>query len=214
MDDFLKKWKSDKKFKTLVQLVMYTSFVIIVSIFAISNNNSLPLNKVEINDNEQTLSNNNTNDSIIEIPEQYNYTIKISINEQVYKYLGTKTKEEEKITKEIDDIITNYIYINNSYYKEDEENNYLLTNKDDVYDIINYNYLNLETINEYLKKSEKLENQYIVYLKDIILNHNNNDYIVININNNQINIDYTVLMKNLNENIEKYIININIEEIE
>ena len=156
---------------------------------------------------------NKENDNTIKIPEQYNYSIKININEKEYKYSGTKTKEEEKIIKEIDDITTNYIYKNNSYYKE-EENNYLLTSKDEVYDIINYHYLSFETINEYLKKAEKLENQYLVYLKDIILENNSNDYIVININDNKINIDYTVLMKNFDETIEKYFVNIDIEEIE
>ena len=63
-------------------------------------------------------------------------------------------------------------------------------------------------LNEYITKAEKLENQYLVYLKDIILDSNSNDYIVININNNKINIDYTVLMKNFDETIEKYFVNI------
>lgn len=214
MDEFLKKWKKDKKFKTSVQLATYTFFVIIVSIFAVSNSNSIPLNEVNNNINQQNAKDNNIATNTIEILEKYNYMIKININEKEYKYSGTKTKDEEKITKETDETITNYIYKNNSYYKEDKENNYLVTNKDEVYDIINYNYLSLETINEYLKKAEKLENQYLVYLKDIILNNNSNDYIVINISNNKINIDYTVLMKNFDVSIEKYFVNIDIEEIE
>jgi len=214
MNEFLKKWKSDKKFKTSIQLATYTFFVIIVAIFAVSNTNSIPLNEVNNKQNQQTEKDNNKDGKIIEIPVQYNYLIKININEKEYKYSGTKTKEEEKIIKETDESITNYIYKNNSYYKEDEENNYLLTSKDEVYDIVNYNYLSLETINEYLTKAEKLENQYLVYLKDIILDNNSDDYIVININDNKINIDYTVLMKKFDESIEKYFVNIDIEEIE
>lgn len=214
MDEFLKKWKTDKKFKTSIQLATYTFFVIIVAIFAVSNSDSIPSNEIDDNKINQTEQDNKENDNIIKIPEQYNYLIKININEKEYRYSGTKTKEEEKIIKEIDEEISNYIYKNNSYYKEDEENNYLLTSKEEVYDIINYNYLSLETINEYLTKAEKLENQYLVYLKDIILENNSNDYIVIGINDNKINIDYTVLMKNFDETIEKYFVNINIEEIE
>ena len=214
MDEFLKKWKSNQKFKTSIQLATYTFFVIIVAIFAVSNSNSIPSNEIDDNKINQTEQDNKENDNTIKIPEQYNYSIKININEKEYRYSGTKTKEEEKIIKETDNIITNYIYKNNSYYKEDEENNYLLTSKDEVYDIINYNYLSLETINEYLTKAEKLENQYLVYLKDIILDNNSNDYIVININGNKINIDYTVLMKNFDETIEKHFVNIDIEEIE
>jgi len=214
MNEFIKKWKSDKKFKTLVQLTTYTFFVILVAIFAVSNTNSIPLNEVDDNEIQQTEKDNNTDDNIVAIPNQYNYNIKININEKEYKYSGTKTKDEEKIIKETDEEITNYIYKNNSYYKEDEENNYLLTSRDEVYDIVNYNYLSLETINEYLTKAKKLENQYLVYLKDIILDNNSNDYIVINISDNKINIDYTVLMKNFDESIEKYFVNIDIEEIE
>ena len=214
MDEFLKKWKKDKKFKTSIQLATYTFFVIIVAIFAVSNNDSIPSNEIDDNKINQAEKDNKENDNTIKIPEQYNYSIKININEKEYKYSGTKTKEEKKIIKEIDEEISNYIYKNNSYYKEDEENNYLLTSEDEVYDIINYNYLSLETIKEYLTKAEKLENQYLVYLKDIILDNNSNDYIVININDNKINIDYTVLMKKFNETIEKYFVNIDIEEIE
>ena len=81
-----------------------------------------------------------------------------------------------------------------------------------MYDIVNINYINLNTINEYLKTSHKNNNQYIVYLKDIILENESDDYFIILVNDNEINIDYTPLEKIINNNIEKYKVHIKIEE--
>ena len=81
MDDFLKKWKTDKKFKTSIQLATYTFFVIIVAIFAVSNSDSIPSNEIDDNKINQTEKDNKENDNTIKIPEQYNYSIKININE-------------------------------------------------------------------------------------------------------------------------------------
>ena len=213
MEEFLKKWKSDKKFKTLIQLTLYTSFVIIVSIFAISNRNMEPANEVTNQNDNQYNENSKPNDTIIKIPEEYKYLINVNINEKEYKYSGTKDNKRETILKELNETKTNYVYQNNSYYKKIDEE-YILTNKDDVYDVVNYNYINLENINEYLLKAEKLDNQYLVYLRDIILDNNSDDYIIIKINNNKINIDYTVLTKHFDTSINNYLVNIEIEEIE
>ena len=58
----------------------------------------------------------------------------------------------------------------------------------------------------------KVGNEYHVYLKDIILDYNSDDYIIVTINNNDINIDYTNLMKILNNSIKLCTVNIKIEE--
>ena len=102
----------------------------------------------------------------------------------------------------------------NTLLKGVKIDNYIITTKDEVYDIINYNYINLSTINEYLKKATKNDNQYLVYLKDIILGNDSDDYIVIDINENNIFIDYTVLMKEFNNNLNKYQVIIEIKEKE
>ena len=91
---------------------------------------------------------------------------------------------------------------------------YVKTTKDEVYDIVNYNYLNLETINEYLSKATANNNQYLVYLKDIILGNDSEDYFVILINDKTIDIDYTPLMKQFNSKINNYKVTIKIEVIE
>ena len=213
MEDFLEKWKSDKRYRTKIKLLAYTIFIIIIFIYALTLDTS-PRNYEDISD----INNNSINKTadIIKIPEQYEYIIKIKIDDKEYKYSGIQTTEKRTIKKEIDDKVTNYIYQNNQYYLEDSINinNYVTTTKEEVYDIVNYNYINLTTINEYLKKATKDNNQYLVYLKDIILGNESDRYFVIDINDKNIFVDYTVLMKEFNNNIKTYTVNYEIKEKE
>lgn len=215
MKDFLEKWNKDRRYRTKIKLILYTAFIIFISIYAFTLDTANPNINLKEKQKDQEL-NKNKEENIIKIPEEYEYTIKINIDEKSYEYTGKKLNDKEYIEKKADDKITNYIYQNNNYYIEDtmKTDNYIITTKDEVYDIINYNYINLNTINEYLKKSSKNDNQYIVYLKDIILGNESNDYIVIDINENNIFIDYTVLMKEFNNNLKKYQVIIEITEKE
>ena len=219
MQDFMEKWNSDPRFKTKVKLSLYTLFVVFVAIFAVSSNNNLSTNELQ---NEQSEQNNNTisneepkfdSTNKIEIPKEYDYEIDIKINESNYKYTGSKNILSENITKEINNITRKYIYEKDNYYRE-ENNSYILTTKEEVYDIVDYNYINLETINEYLSKSIKVENKYLIYLKDIILGNNSEAYITITKKDNKISIDYTNLFNSFDKSINQYLINIEIEEIE
>lgn len=212
MNEFKEKWNNDHRFQTKIKLLLYTLFVIFVAIFALSNQPTVTTDELEDKYNNNS-SQKEENYSIIKIPNEYNYTIKIIVNDNEYQYNGTKTTKRENITKKINDNITNYIYENDNYYKEND-GNYILCSKEEIYDIVNFDYLNLTTINQYLSKSQKIDNQYLVYLKDIILGNNSNDYIKITINENDIDIDYTSLVKTFDKKNEKYLVNIKIENIE
>lgn len=226
MQDFIEKWNNDPRYKTKIKLTLYTLFVVFVAIFAVSGNNNIQNNEdnnlLPDENNLNSINNQNStneNDNIqnntyqIELPNEYNYQIDININEINYKYIGLKTELRENITKESNGTSKKYIYENDSYYIEKETDSYILTNKEEVYDIIDYNYLNVKTINEYLSKSNKVNNQFIVYLKDIILGNDSEEYITITItDNNNIIIDYTKLVNYFDKNIDKYIVNIKIEE--
>ena len=215
MNDFLDKWKKNKKYQTKVKLLIYTSFVVIVSIFAISNKNVISTDITNEYENSLNKQKDETefNQKLINIPENYSYEINININDKEYKYTGTKTLIEEKITKKDEETIKNYIYKDGNYYMEDNEN-YILTTEDELYNLISKNYIELSTINTYISKSINENNQQIVYLKDIILGNISDKYITIEINSNNINIDYTSLINSFDKNINKCLVNINIEEIE
>ena len=215
MKEFVDKWKNDSKFKTKIKLGLYTLFVIFVAIFAISNKPSTLLDNYESENNKSSEEIQNDKFSL-EIPEEYNYIINVTINNNNYKFEGTITKEKEIIKKISNEIENNYIYENNNYYQKDGEI-YVITTKEKVYEPIKLSYIEIDTINEYLSKSTKENDKYIIYLKDIILGNDSTDYITINIeddilnNKKIIDVDYTNLMKYFDNNTESYIVNMEIE---
>lgn len=211
INDFLKKWHNDKKYQAKIKLLLYGIFILLATIYALSLNNNIQNENDNKDVEKDNLITDTKNIDIINIPDEYHYIINVVINDKTIEYSGNKTNNNITIMKKIDNNITNYIYKNNDYYIENE-GIYLKTTKEEVYDIVNINYINLNTINEYLKTSHKNNNQYIVYLKDIILENESDDYFIILVNDNEINIDYTPLEKIINNNIEKYKVHIKIEE--
>ena len=210
MDKYIEKWKEDKKFRAKIKLLLYGIFLVIVIIYVTSLKTE-PIPVDEVDDLNSEIKEEN---KVITIPEKYNYLIKIEIDDKNYTYSGEKNLEQENIVKTSGDISNNYIFKNNEYYVKDGEL-YIKTTKEEVYDVVNYNYINLETINNYLSKAENNNsNQYLVYLKDIILGQDTNEYFTISVDENKISIDYTPLMKQFNPDIKKYKVNIQINEIE
>lgn len=213
MKDFIEKWNTEPKFKTKVQLGLYTLFVVLVAVFAVSTREEIPNNITNLDDKENNKIEESENNFSIEIPAEYKYTKNITINEQNYQYIGHKKEDQESITKITDNENIEYLYQNNSYYRN-EKGSYILTTKEDIYDKIEQNYLNLETINKYLSKSTKHEKEYLVYLKDIILGNDSQDYITITKEENKIIINYTSLINLFDQTINKCIVEVIIEEIE
>lgn len=206
--NFFDKYRNDLKYRAKIKLILYGIFIIIITIYATTLNSN-----IVIPDNE-TISNNiddNNNTNFINISNINEYSVTVNIDDKIINYSYDLLIDKTVITKTIDNVSTNYIYQNNEYYVEDF-NLYLKTTKEEVYDIVNYNYLNLDNISSYMSKAINENNQYIIYIKDIVLNQDTNDYFVILVNDNEINIDYTPLVKLFNNNIKKYKVNIKIEE--
>lgn len=215
MKEFIEKWKSDSKFKTKIKLSISSLFVLIVAIFAITSNEVNTSTNSAYTDGAQEQVNNEENNFEqeylrITIPEEYTYITKILINNEQRSYRGTKNKQKENITK-ISNQTTNYIYQEGKYYKK-ENLEYVLTTKEEIYDIISNGYLKLETINKYLSKSHKKNDKNIVYIKDIILGSDSEEYITIVIEKNKIIIDYTALMHLFDNSIKSCIVEITIEK--
>ena len=209
MNDFIEKWKNDKKYRTKIKLIAYTAFVVIVSIYALSINSKMPSND---NSNEyNNFGNFQFNNNTIDIPTAYTYKINVNIDDDIYTYSGNKTNNEDTIKKEHNGIITEYRYFNNEYYILMDDV-YQITNKEMVYNPVNYNYINLSSINTYLNKAKKINNEYHVYLKDIILGNESDKYFIISINDNYISIDYTPLVNEFDYNIKKYLVDITYEK--
>lgn len=212
MNDFIKKWNSDKKFKAVIKLLLYFLFFIVVAIYAVSSNKNASQIDTEKNiENNEIINNQQQQNSIINIGDNYKYTATITINDEQIKYVYSKEQGLLNIKKIRNLIETNYIIENNNYYIKENDNK-ILTTKDNIYDIVCPNCFDVNSINEYLNKGIKENNNYKIYLKDIILAEKGDEYITITTDNNQIYADYTSLLQVFNNQIVKYTVNIKIEE--
>ena len=210
---FKEKWQ-DKKYQAKIKLSGYSVFVVIAIIMILvggtTNNNNTVINN-GLEDNKTIKDNTDTKDNkLFTIAYPYivelNYNIDNTKNNITYKY--SNNNNELFITKNNNDIVTNYKYISNKYYIENNDN-YILTNINEVYDTIDYEYIDIDNINNYLNNSLLEGNIYKLYLKDIILNNNSNKYITIKLLDNNLEVDYTNLFNELEEKIyDKYIIQI------
>ena len=212
MNDFIKKWNSDKKFKAVIKLLLYFLFFIVVAIYAVlSNKNASQIDTEKNIENNEIINNQQQKNSIINIGDNYKYTATITINDEQIKYVYSKEQDLLNIKKIRNLIETNYIIENNNYYIKENDNK-ILTTKDNIYDIVCPNCFDINSINEYLNKGIKENNNYKIYLKDIILAEKGDKYITITTDNNQIYADYTSLLQVFNNQIVKYTVNIKIEE--
>lgn len=197
------KW-NDKRERAKIELILYAIFFIGVIIFVRVGNN---------------ISNNNINTSdnlfISQINDNYSYDTKVNINDNNYEYIGKVLGYNSTIEKK-DSNTDEYFYKkNDKYYKLDQDNGYILSNKNDIYDIINYDYMDINNIKEYIKTSNNDNGIYKVKISDIILNSSSSDYITIKLDNinNTIEIDYTNLLRINDNNITKAIVNITYSDI-
>lgn len=210
---FKEKWQ-DKRYQAKIKLSGYSIFVVIAIIMilvegATNNKNTIIDNGLE--DNKNIKDNTDTKDNklfTINYPYiiELNYNIDNTKNNITYNY--SNNNNELLITKTNNDIVTNYKYISNKYYVENNDK-YILTNINKVYDIIDYEYLDIDNINNYLNNATLENNIYKVYLKDIILNNTSDKYITIKLLDNSVEIDYTYLLNILNNsNYDTFILKI------
>lgn len=203
------KW-NDKRERAKIELILYAIFFIGVIIFVRVGNN-ISNNNNNINDLDNLF--------IYQIEDNYCYDTKVNINDNNYEYIGKVLGYNSTIEKK-DSNTDEYFYKkNDKYYKLDQDNGYILSNKNDIYDVINYDYMDINNIKEYIKTSNNDNGIYKVKIKvkisDIILNSSSSDYITIKIDNinNTIEIDYTNLLRINDNNITKAIVTITYSDI-
>lgn len=198
----------DKKYRAKINLIGYGIFVVIVIIYAVLGNRdniqSMMNEYKDINPLQEDTNVSDNNSLNIILFDKYAYDIVVKINDIDYNYSGEYKNNVLTINK---DNVEEYIYKDNNYYIKDSNE---LIEKNKIYDVVVDEFIDINIINEYLRKATYDGNNYCVYLKDIILGNNGNKYIVINYSNNlneiKIEIDYTNLFSYFNKDIEKYMV--------
>lgn len=195
----LKEKLKDKRERAKLELLFYGIFFLAIIVFTriLSGYNDVP----KVND---------TKSFINEITDNYEYNIDINIDNNKYKYYGKRLGNNMSINKVIDNKYDYFYKMGNKYYILDTNGNYILTSVEDIYNYIDYRYLDISNIKEYIKLGTKDNNNYNIKVSDIILNSNNTNNITISIDelNNTITLDYTELFKIDNNNLNKEIVTI------
>lgn len=207
---FKDKWL-DKKYQAKVKLSGYGIFIFVVIFIIVFGQGS---NSISNNDLDNNIDKYEKNDIMFSKPDVNNFAYEIEIItekddllEKIY-YYGRVLDTYEELIKKIGEKEYNYRIIDDKYYVLNN-NNYILTTNEDVYDILDYSYLNIDNINNYLSYSKFVDGKYQVYLEDIILGNDTDLYITMILKGDNISIDYTNLINVLN-NVEysSYIVNI------
>mgnify|MGYP004474531057 FL=1 len=194
------RWK-DKRERAKIELMLYGIFFLVIIIFA-RISSSMSTNIPKDNDINNTF--------IDEITDNYQYDIDITIDNNKYKYSGKKLGNNMSITRIVGTKEEYFYQMNDKYYILDTKGNYILTTAEDIYPYIEYRYLNINNIKQFIKLGTKNDTVYSVKVSDIVLNNNSTDTITLTVNEEDKNIliDYTNLFKIDNSNINKAEVNI------
>lgn len=199
------RWK-DKRERAKIELMLYGIFFLVIIIFA-RISSSMSTNIPKDNDINNTF--------IDEITDNYQYDIDITIDNNKYKYSGKKLGNNMSVTRIVGTKEEYFYQMNDKYYILDTKGNYILTTAEDIYPYIEYRYLNINNIKQFIKLGTKNDTVYSVKVSDIVLNNNSADTITLTVNeeDKNIQIDYTNLFKIDNSNINKAEVNIKYSNI-
>ena len=136
----LKEKLKDKRERAKLELLFYGIFFLAIIVFTriLSGYNDVP----KVND---------TKSFINEITDNYEYNIDINIDNNKYKYYGKRLGNNMSINKVIDNKYDYFYKMGNKYYILDTNGNYILTSVEDIYNYIDYRYLDISNIKEYIQ---------------------------------------------------------------
>ena len=107
--EFIEKYKNDKKYKNIINLLVSTIFVVLVTVYAASSVDYQTNTLNSINE-EQIKTNKSSN---INVKDNFHYTAEIEINDNIYKYLFNKENNEINIINLSETPSKEYKYKNN-----------------------------------------------------------------------------------------------------
>lgn len=185
MKDWLGSLGSSSKFDTLVKLALYSLFVFI-AIIVINTADVKDNNNDKVEDNQPEINQSST----LIIPDNYNYKYIITLDDNIYSYQGSYALGVDTFKKNIDNKIVNYKFEDGKYYLLEKEK-YIETSQEQVFDIVDYEYLDVKKIKYYFDNAKLDGNYYYVYLKDQITGNDTDKYIKMEVENGKIMMDYS-----------------------
>lgn len=231
LSEFLKKYKTNEKFKAKTQLIGYGILIFIIIIYINIENATAPsyekitsFKNDSQNQEQSSITDNKKNKLLEKINDNYEYDIKVKkitksqendIIKEVH-YTGKSYKNNIEILKESEGITNNYYKEDTRYYTKNNDN-YELTKENIVYDVVEKEYIELNDIKYDINKSSldhvteysngKKEYVYNLKIKDIIKSYLETDEIEIDITEENdtltIMIDYTKLMQIMEEEVKE-----------
>jgi len=245
-ESFIDKMKNDKKYSAKVQLFGWFIFVAILviglNLSSISGNNSSDnnmLGNMNVGNDEDDLT-VKSNDLLKKVRDNYSYSVVINIDrksmnvdtneevivEEVIHYSGKSYGNKLEIKKEVRGISILYYKVDNNYYSM-IDNITSNVGENVVYDVIDGNYIELNSILNLINKSSldyvtefssgKKESLYRLKVKDIIGEFNNEAVIEFNTieENGVLNIiiDYSNFFRVNNNSIDGCKVNITVTEV-
>lgn len=201
----LKERLKDKRERAKIELILYGIFFLGVIIF-VRIIGSMSSGIEDSNIEKESF--------IFTISDNYEYDMVINKNDNIYEYYGKVLGNNSTINLRETDKEKTYYFTNKKYYVL-KDNEYILTSEEEVYPYIDYYYLSVDNIKEYIHMATKEGEVYKLKLSDIVLNNNSEDYIEIFINEGDKNIviDYTALFKLMGQDIDKLLVNITYSNI-
>ena len=130
------RWK-DKRERAKIELMLYGIFFLAIIIFARISSSFSDSNIPKDNDIKSFIN---------DITDNYQYDIDITIDNNNYKYYGSKLGHNMDITRVVDNKEDYFYQMNDKYYILDTKGNYILTNDSDIFPYIEYRYLEINNM--------------------------------------------------------------------
>jgi len=227
---FMDKMKTDKRYSAKVQFAAYGVFVLLVIIYlniSIMNggvNNSVGSIDNNVLDEEVVDETSEESDQTLleKLSNNYEYDITVNLTKSGQevvsnRYYGKSYGDNVIINKVSKNIENTYYNIDNYYYEKNENDEYILIKSDQVYDLVESKYIEVDDVLKLIKKASldhvvdsstgAKENVYHLLVRDVVISNKSEDVVTIKVVYDEdklsINIDYTNLMKSFDASIEK-----------
>ena len=231
---FLEKYKTDKKYKAKVELIGYgiliLALIVYLNIASLSSTPGTVQNIIPTGNSDESVEEETSlekSDLLKKMDDNYEYEVQVSFQKKEeentdlddgrlqIRYAGKRYDNHTVIEKEEETGVVNYYQIDSLYYVQEGEE-YQSIKKDVVYDVIDSDFVEFDSLLKYLEQASldhitnystgKKEYVYHLKVKDVVNHYSNSvdmvEFYVLDENEElSVRVDYSVLMKAMDMDI-------------